>query len=49
LRVFQLLTGAAATLLALGVVVALFLGLSALVLYVVGRVLPLAGRGRRKR
>jgi len=49
MRAFQLLTGAVGTLIALAIVVALFVGISALVLYVTGRLLPLAGRGRRKR
>src|SRR5204862_5772176 len=48
MRALRLLAGTAETLVALMVVVALFVGFSALVLYLAGRLLPLAGRGRRK-
>jgi hypothetical protein len=47
-RVLRFLSGAAATLVVLVIVVALFVAFSSLVLYVAGRLLPLAGRRRRR-
>lgn len=48
MRALRLLAGAGATLLTLAIAVGLFVGISALVLYVTGRILPLAGRRRRE-
>ena len=41
--------GAVGTLLVIAIIAGLYLGVSALVLWMTGRLLPLAGRGRRKR
>jgi hypothetical protein len=49
MRFLRVLAAGAATLTALAIAVGLFVGVSALILYLTGRLLPLAGRGRRKR